>query len=467
MNAFREYSTVGWIKDNTAKIMLAVAGIVIGVFFYGLNVLYPMYLDDWFYTFNLNGGERIDGFVSIFHSQYAHYFEWGGRVVLHSIAQALLWFGKSWADVLNTLAYVALVFAIYFITNKKNKANPVLFVYINVFIWFVLPSLSQNLLWKTGSANYLWGGVILFAFIYNYVSYYITRESKDSVAKSAVLLLFGILAGWTNENMSVALLFFLIGLILLLKYQKQRIPAWMLFGLAGAVIGCVLMLLSPGNMVRSKNDLWVAHQLRETDLSFYFYRFVTVTKLAGSYLLYPVVIYVALSALYWWKVKQDNKKEIFLLSVLFVCTSAVATAVMAGSPMFPERAWFGILILLVTAAMLLYANIDFSGIVFRSINYILFAVVLVVYVVSCKDNYVELSKFSEISRQRETMIIEERNKGIQDIVIYDHIFQEQQSCLIVLDLQDWLMLDPGWDKRIGKYYGVNTVVFKEKDEGSL
>jgi hypothetical protein len=80
---------------------------------------------------------------------------------------------------------------------------------------------------------------------------------------------------------------------------------------------------------------------------------------------------------------------------------------------------------------------------------------------------VELSKFSEISRQRETMIIEERNKGIQDIVIYDHIFQEKQSCLIVLDLQDWLMLDPGWDKRIGKYYGVNTVVFKEKDERSL
>lgn len=467
MNAFREYSTVGWIKDNTAKIMLAVAGIVIGVFFYGLNVLYPIYLDDWFYTFNLDGGEKIDGFISIFHSQYAHYFEWGGRVVLHSIAQALLWFGKSWADALNTLAYLALTFSIYFITNKKNKANPILFVYINIFIWFVLPSLSQNLLWKTGSANYLWGGVLLFGFIYNYVSYYMTKESKDSIVKSTALLIFGILAGWTNENMCIALLFFLIGLILLLKYQKQRIPAWMLFGLAGAAIGCVLMLLSPGNMVRSKNDLWVAHQLRETDLSFYFYRFVTVTKLAGRYLLYPVLIYVALSVLYWWKGKQDNKKDIFLLSVLFVCTSAVATAVMAGSPMFPERAWFGILILLVTAGMLLYANIDFSGIAFRSANYALFAVVLIVYVVSCKDNYVELSKFSEISRQRETMIIEERNKGIQDIVIYDHIFQEKQSCLIVLDLQDWLMLDPGWDKRIGKYYGVNTIVFKEKNEGSL
>ncbi|MDH6307897.1 hypothetical protein M2451_000346 [Dysgonomonas sp. PFB1-18] len=467
MSTPRKYVTADWIKDNGTKIMLAIAGIVVGVFFYGLNVLYPVYLDDWFYTFNLDGGEKIDGFISIFHSQYAHYFEWGGRVVLHSIAQALLWFGKSWADVLNTLAYLVLTFFIYFIANKKNKANPVLFVYINIFIWFVLPSLSQNLLWKTGSANYLWGGVILFGFIYNYVSYYIAKVSKDGVAKSAGLLFFGILAGWTNENMSVALLFFLAGLILLLKYQRQRIPTWMLFGLAGAVIGCVLMLLSPGNMVRSKNDLWVAHQLRETDLSFYFYRFVTVTKLASSYLLYSVLIYAALSALYWWKGKQESRKEIFLLSMLFVCTSAVATAVMAGSPMFPERAWFGILILLVIAAMLLYANIDFSGIAFRSVNYVLFAVVLIVYVVSCKDNYVELSKFSEISRQRDQMIIEERNKGVRDIVIYDHLFQEKQSCLIVLDLQDWLMLDPGWDKRIGKYYGVNTVVFKEKNEGNL
>jgi len=461
MNGFKKYFYIGRLRNNLSGVVLFVTIVVIGVFFYRLNTLYPIYLDDWFYSFNMVDGQKIDSFSAIIESQYAHYFNWGGRVVLHAVAQALLWFGKSWADILNTLAYLALVYIIYQIANKGNKANPIVFIFINIFLWFALPSFSQNVLWKTGSANYLWGGVIFFSFIYFYVSYYIIPKPKRNKIKCISLFFLGILAGWTNENMALALVFLLLALILLLKYQKKEIPGWMMFGLAGTVIGCTVMLLSPGNAIRGSNDLWVAHQRRETDLSFYFYRFVTVSRLAYQYILVPCLVYVLLFVSHWWKGRGENKKQIIYLSLLFMCAAGIATVAMAGSPMFPERAWFGIVLLLMTGAMILYANIEFLVLVPRVINYGVFGVIFIIYIISCKENYNELEKFSHICENRDKMICVQREKGIQDIVINDYFFHQKQSSLIILDLQDWMMIDPGWDKRLGKYYGVDTIVFNE------
>lgn len=453
-----------WEKDNAPRFTLGAIITLIGAFFLMLNLLYPVYLDDWHYSFNLVEGGRIDSLWAILKSQYVHYFDWGGRSVLHTIAQILLWMGKPWSDIFNTLAYISLVSIIYLISNKGNKTNSILFIYINVFIWFTLPSLSQNLIWTTGSANYLWGGLLVFWFLYYYVSYYLNNKVNSSGYKTIGISILGVFAGWTNENVGVALIFFLIGLLILLRYQKKKIPVWMIAGLIGAIVGCAVMILAPGNAIRSKNDLWVAHQLTETDLSFYFYRFVTVLKLTYQHLLIPCIIYLALLIVYWKKAKTEQKKEKLLLSLLFLATAAVATIVMSGSPMFPERAWFGIIILLITGAMILYANIDLSDVKLVSINGIVFIVILAIYIFSCKVSYEELEKFSDVCEHREKIIEAEKNKGIQDIVVADSEFKEKDSPFVVLDLHDWMMIDPGWDKRVGRYYGVNTVVFRNKDK---
>lgn len=438
--------------------------LVVGSFFLALNFLYPVYLDDWHYSFNLAGGGRIANALDIIKGQYVHYFEWGGRSVLHAIAQFLLWIGSPWNDILNTAAYICLVLMIYFVANKGNKTNTILFIYINIFIWFTLPSLSQNLIWTTGSANYLWGGLLVFSLLYYYTSFYNTEDDNDSKLKVLGIFLLGILAGWTNENTSIALIFFLIGLIVLLKYQRRKVPLWMKIGLIGVIIGCVVMLLAPGNTIRSKNDLWVAHQLKEADLSFYFYRFVTVTKLAYQYLLAPCLVYLLLLVLYWKNSKKERRKETLFLSLLFAATSAIATIAMSGSPMFPERTWFGILLFLITGNMILYANIDLSNSKTKIANYLIFFVILTIYLLSWKENYTELYKFNEICEQREKRIKAEKEKGITDIEIIDFEFKEEQSPLIVLDLQDWMMIDPGWSRRVGRYYDVNTVTFTKKEK---
>lgn len=463
MDVFKKIIQTCLDKECAPKFTFWGVVLLTGFFFLSLNMLYPIYLDDWHYSFNLIDGERLSGLSDIFRSQYIHYFTWGGRSVLHSIAQFMLWIGEPWCDILNTIAYIALILIIYSIVNKENKVNTILFVYINVFIWFSLPSFSQNILWTTGSANYLWGGLLVFWLIYYYTSYYLTDKDTNSNLKVAGIFILGLLAGWSNENVGVALIFFLIALLILFKYQKRKIPLWMIVGLIGTVIGCVTMILAPGNAVRSKNDLWVAHQLKEADLSFYFYRFVTVTKLAYNYLFIPCAIYIILLVVYWFKSKKEKRKEKLLLSLLFLATSAVATMAMSGSPMFPERAWFGIFILLITGAMILYANIDFSTTIAKVLNYSIFAIILCIYFFSWKENYTELSKFSEVCIQRDKMIKTERERGIKDIEIVDYEFKEKQSPLIILDLQDWMMIDPGWSRRVGKYYDVNTVTFTKKE----
>lgn len=451
-------------KEGAPKFTFYGVVFLIGIFFLILNTLYPVYLDDWHYSFNLIEGGKLTGITDILKSQYDHYFSWGGRSVLHSIAQLLLWIGEPWNNLLNTLAYIFFVLIIYNITNKGNKTNTLLFLYINIFIWFSLPSLSQNLLWTTGSANYLWGGLLVFSLLYYYTSYYLADNSHASKGKPIGIFLLAILAGWTNENVGIALIFFIIGLCILLKLQKREIPLWMIAGLIGTIIGCAFMILAPGNAIRSKNDLWVAHQLRETDLSFYFYRFVTVTKLAYSYLLVPCSIYFILIIVYWLKAKKRQKKEKLQLSLLFFFSAAIATIVMSGSPMFPERAWFGILVLLIAGAMILYANIDFSTRSLSIINCTIFIIILIVYIISCKINYDELYNFSEVCDKREQIIKKEKSKGIQDVIVADTEFRERESCLVVLDLQDWMMIDPGWDTRLGKYYGINSVTFENKSK---
>lgn len=461
MNLFSKLIQTCLDKECAPKFTFWGVVILIGIFFLSLNTLYPVYLDDWHYSFNLVNGERLSSISDILHSQYAHYFEWGGRTVLHTIAQGLLWLGEPWCDIINTIAYITFVLILYSIANNGNKTNTILFIYINVFIWFALPSLSQNLIWTTGSANYLWGSLLVLSLLYFYTSYYLSDNEQSNNRKSIGIFFLAILAGWTNENIGLALIFFLIGLFILLKLQKRKIPLWMIVGLTGAIIGCAFMILAPGNAIRSKNDLWVAHQLKETNLSFYFYRFITVIKLSFKHLLIPVGIYLLLLALYWKKAKTDKKKERLYLSLLFICTAIVATAAMSGSPMFPERAWFGILILLITGAMILYANIDFSNQRLRIINHITFIAILIIFLTSYKLNHDELSKFSNVCKKREQFIKEERSKGILNIVVSDTEFKQKESPLTVLDLQDWMMIDPGWDARLSKYYNVNSINFNK------
>lgn len=427
---------------------------------YGLNYYFPITLDDWIYSMNADGSQVR--FKDIIPYQYEHYFNWGGRSVVHAIAQFMLASGIFLGDIINSIGYVALALTIYCIANKNNKVNISLFVGINLMIWFLVPSLVENIFWITGSANYLWGTLLIFLFISFYCSAFLNNNLKDSRIKRIVMFLFGIIAGWTNENMAVAMIFFVICLMLLIRKEKQVMCKWMLFGLLGGVVGCAFMLLSPGNYVRNIVELnALSSGGEEPAYMFYFYRFTNILKIATRYFLIPSIIYLVLMLLYL-KFKKDNDNRILFLSLLFAVTAGVAILAMVAAPIFPERVWFAILILMFTATGLLYANLDFSVILLKVPLYIITGMVTLVFFYSYWQSLNDFRRIHDIWAERERIILAEKQKGVKDVVVYgrfkasDSWFVKPKTGDIPLDSVLWLQ------NACGRYYGVNSVKIFDK-----
>ena len=167
-------------RKGVQKILLYLAVTLFFGLVYILNILFPLQADDWGYSFIVdaanNSTVRVCSIFDIFVSQYNHYFEWGGRSVVHFIAQFLLFIDIRIAKLLNSFVYIGLFFMIYAIINKGKKPNAGLFIFLNIIMWLIQPAFSIVILWLTGSANYLWGALLLILFIY---PYYLFLSKKD------------------------------------------------------------------------------------------------------------------------------------------------------------------------------------------------------------------------------------------------------------------------------------------------
>lgn len=441
-------------EAKSQQILLSIIALLFLAAVYLLNRLYPLQAEDWDYSFIWTvGGEsphRVTGLSDIAVSQYNHYMHWGGRSVTHAIDQFLLMIGSGWHDVLNSLAFVLFVYVIYVIINKNNKTSALTFLFVIMALWFCLPNLPLTTLWLTYSANYLWGTLIITAFIYPFYSYYRTQKSKDTILKQVSMLLFGVVAGWTNENMSVALLFFLIGLIALLKYQKIPVPKWILFGLAGAVIGSCFLILAPGNYVRIESTGLVFD-----DKVFLIKRRILIMKknYIDNLLILPI-IYALMIFLFAKVSKSKDKSKTILISLLFFISAHVGIAAMLASPEFPPRTLFGVVVFMIIGIGILYADIHWKNIVYKITQAALVCFLLVHFYIDYSDKYSYTSYLHDFWHQREIYVEEEKKKGVEDIVFKDRMIWHYNG-FVLFDLSG----DPNhWlNKAYARYYGIRTV----------
>ncbi|MDH6354807.1 hypothetical protein M2132_001138 [Dysgonomonas sp. PH5-45] len=440
--------------------------ILLFIFIYDLNRLYPLFDDDWEYSFVFLTSDRIDSMTEIFRSQYAHYMEWGGRAVLHVIVQLLLWCGEGVCDVVSSLVFVAFVFVIYRLTNKGNRANPLLLPVVALLLWLLLPDFGESVLWFTGAVNYLWGTLIILAFLYPYISYFrsktdggnFTFNLPDKKLSIVLFFIFGIVAGWTNENMAVAMLAMLTVCLFVIRGRHRRIAVWFLAGYIGACIGAALMIIAPGNRLRYMTELRHQGLPERYTIDLYLKRFTELMGDFASYMLVPLAIYIAFSLLFWFTTGKENKKQILSVSLLFAFGAFVACLATVASPVFAPRAWFGIISLFIAAIMFLYANLDFGKAYIKTINGLSIIGLLLYFAFTYPQGRAELVRIKDIYNKREAELNKQKSEGHKNIVLHGGVFKKREDLVIpkmydfTTDPNDWMY------KTYSRYHEVETVV---------
>lgn len=213
-----------------------------------LNLHTPLQMDDYDYSFSWSTGQPIAGIADVFASQQVHYRLWGGRSVVHTLAQLFLYWGKNVFNAANTAMYVLLVLELYALAKPGGRRFcwPVLLA-IHAALFMLVPFFGTVFLWLDGACNYLWGTALALLPL--------LIVPKLLEGRHAALGVFGVplcfLSGWTNENAACGVLAAVFLLLADRLYRKEKTPlaAWLC--LAAQAAGAAVMILAPGNFARA------------------------------------------------------------------------------------------------------------------------------------------------------------------------------------------------------------------------
>lgn len=355
-----------------------------------------------------NPTERVTSFSDIIISQYNHYYTWGGRTVVHIIAQFLLFIPPISADILNTLMYLMYVILIYYHIIGKGKHDMLLFIGVNFLVWFLQPVFGETILWLTGSANYLWGTCFILLFLLPFRLFENTEKGKYSITKSIAIIPLGFVAGWTNENTAAATIFLTAIFLLYYYYQKWRMPAWAIAGIVSIIAGYLIMISAPGNFVRA--DLRTGGI--STDLFSFSYRFLTSTQLFVQYLgIANFIAFILLMLFRQYSANEVFRKRITFLSLLYFTGGLVAVYVMLFSPFFPPRAWFGAVTFNIISFGIVFYNLNFSVDFLRKIRQAAFFLGIFLFGFTLYEGYRDINNINNMWKERKVLIAKQKETG--------------------------------------------------------
>ena len=353
---------------------------LIFLFFYVLNVLTPIcFGDDYVYSFIWEGhsmfeplseqARRLSSFHDLLVSQWSHYLTGNGRAISHTIVQFFLWIGKDIFNIFNALVSVLLIMEIYWCANKgKITFNFKISNLILIFfaLWAFSPSFPSVFLWLSGACNYLWTAACLLGFLLPYIRKYYFFEEKlaNNNWFGFLMFLFGLIAGWSNEN-SVCWIILALTVFICSNRKRIGIESWMVAGLAGLVIGYVLLIFAPGNFVRlavqTKAHKWFAWE----------------TIAVHAALLFLMLVYFHIIPWYFnlrsicslsrkCKVDTDLAKEVLLAKAMCLLSFCM-TFMMLLSPNFQTRSAFpGTVLLIMAASVLLRVQDEYSIVLIKA-----------------------------------------------------------------------------------------------------
>ena len=297
----------------------------------------PFMMDDLWYSTMLSEDTPIRTLGDIVKSQIWHYKNWGGRSMTHGILQLTLLTGEQVADILNIIFTLLLAGSICLVARQRHLGA---FFGATAMVLGLNANWKMSMFWQAGAANYLYITVFILLFVFCYL-----REVGEDTTVSPLpgivfwILPLGILAGWSNENMGPAVWLLSVAVILTTAKKKSRIPCWMLVGSVSALLGSIMVIVAPGNFVRSS-------QAPDREYGFLwrlFMRCYAEGKATMEYLFPTLLVLAAVFLVGKCTLKIPiGRQNIYLLLLALLSWGA-----MVLSPHYPDRASFGTMVFLI------------------------------------------------------------------------------------------------------------------------
>ncbi len=358
----RFYNMIKRYKHQLLWTMAILLPILTAIVLYMTHKVVPFMMDDLWYSTMLFSEEPIQNLADIIESQKWHYFNWGGRSLTHGLLQITLLLGESITDVLNVFVTFLLGTIICLVAGVSRNRQ-------GLFLWWgsvaMLLGLNANwkmsMFWQAGAANYLYITVFILFFIWCYLrelSAIETSPAKHLPGITFWIIPLGILAGWSNENMGPTAFLLSILVMFLCQKAKHKISLWMILGSITSLVGSILVIIAPGNFVRSSSVPEAEYGL----LWRCFLHCYAECKAALEFL-FPVLLLLLLVLII---AKVVLKLTIGLPNLLLLTGALLSWGAMVLSPHYPDRATFGTMVLLICVILSLTRKIlaerkDLSG----------------------------------------------------------------------------------------------------------
>jgi hypothetical protein len=407
--------------------------IILGTAFfmiYAYNLLTPYFSDDYAY---LNEVRNASGILELIRQQYGEYLSNSGRVIGQFNVRLSLYGSKQIFNVVNSGMFLALVLLIYHNIRGRKKHDIFVLLLIITFLWKFSVEFGQTMLWICGACNYLWGSVIILGFVtfYRYLLEHADKKRKPWFV--LLVLLFGIAAGWCNENTSGGglLLVLLFGLnfgIERKKEGKHGIYPFMIAGVAGLCLGLLGMVMAPGVRSRSAVMSEGAYTGIVGLLSRIYKTTVSIRELFFPLLVIMVIVFVILAVQKKLTAFADIRKN---SSVLFFAAFLATSYVLSLIPTPMDRAFFGAGVFLMTACIQGIVEIKEEESFARVLKYSLVSVLCLWLFFTYLENLVNLARIYREEKERIELILADKadpeGDGIVVVPQYREAFRNDYS----------------------------------------
>ena len=353
-----------------------------------LNFLTVKTADDYGYA---NAANIID----VFMKEFNQYMTWNGRSIAHIIDRTFLMLPKFIFNIANSLVFVYFIRLIYRnIKGNADKDNIVIFSLVFMSIFLFVPFFGQTILWETGSCNYLWMMTIILQFLLFF--------RNNSNINPFLLFLLGILAGWSNENTGGACIMIAIMLTIYHYFSNKKINKSLVFGIAGACIGFLILVLAPGNAIRAADYANSNTLIYNLD-----HETIALIDVYREGLLLLIISY-----LFFVAIGKKEKNIIIVSFIYFLAALAdVAAILLSPSQMLWDRSMFGSPVLMIIAAGIALYNLNFKEKLNVYLIYAISSIMLVTTVFNYGEAVIDLTYTAYQDKKRNDYIIEQKNNG--------------------------------------------------------